>query len=376
VFAVLGLLVMLSAAGCVPRNVLWLPDSSGFVYSSTSGKSLVHYDLAKKSERVIVKDTGTVTLWPALSPDGKRIAVARCVNEEAGGEVKVNIYDLAGKLVQGSKVERWGKRVEKEQESYPVVTILAWAPDGKRIVVFYYTMKPDGADGGTFLYDVKGDTFVRQEGAMPIPFANPFRPDGNGILVFKVKGDQNSFIFLDLAGKEHQVAPPEQSEGDGWVKLLFDNKGVTSSWKGDVATLTRGSAVLSIDTAKLKSSFDPQGSKVPASQPKELLQEFALSGGMLLRILHFDEKDSADGYCRVEAFDPKTEKGRDLLKKIDPVCTLLVDNVASRPPGCMVFPSPDGKHAAIRYSPLESREDRIAVINAKGEVVSDAKAAK
>src|SRR5437867_1417969 len=78
-------LTLASLAGCVPT--VWLPDSSGFIYikpikvaDEPSGQ-LMHFDLAKKTSRVIVKDVGAATTWPALSSDGKRIAVAR----RAGG---------------------------------------------------------------------------------------------------------------------------------------------------------------------------------------------------------------------------------------------------------------------------------------------------
>src|SRR5262245_22533350 len=62
------------ASGCV-NGVGWLPDSSGFVYA-TDRQQLVLFDLKTKSSEVLVANTGTNTYWPAVSPDGKRIAVA------------------------------------------------------------------------------------------------------------------------------------------------------------------------------------------------------------------------------------------------------------------------------------------------------------
>src|SRR5262249_30152201 len=80
-------LALTAGAGCVP-DVAWLPDSSGIVYTTTDWPAtdrdappkrpngrLVHYDLAKKKSRTIA-ETGTDTIQPALSPDGKRAAVA------------------------------------------------------------------------------------------------------------------------------------------------------------------------------------------------------------------------------------------------------------------------------------------------------------
>src|SRR6185369_4601893 len=78
-FAAIGALVL---PGCVPTT--WLPDSSGFLYvkpvaakkagDPPSGQ-LLHYDLKTKNTRVVVNDIGAGTMWPAVSGDGKRVAI-------------------------------------------------------------------------------------------------------------------------------------------------------------------------------------------------------------------------------------------------------------------------------------------------------------
>jgi hypothetical protein len=70
--AIVGLAVL--ASGCV-NGVGWLPNASGFVYP-TNKCQLVLFDLKTKAAKVLVADTGTNTYWPAVSPNGKRIAVA------------------------------------------------------------------------------------------------------------------------------------------------------------------------------------------------------------------------------------------------------------------------------------------------------------
>src|SRR5437879_3110974 len=62
-------------SGCV----VWLPDSSGFIYiTGDKGKigRVVHFDLATKKSRVLMEKIEGV-LQPGLSPDGKQIAVAK-----------------------------------------------------------------------------------------------------------------------------------------------------------------------------------------------------------------------------------------------------------------------------------------------------------
>src|SRR5688572_27588973 len=80
--ALLGLAgLTLLLAGCFP-NVTWLPDGSGFVFTEKGGRRLIHFDLRTKERRVLCDDTKAKTMWPAISPDGKRVAVAHWLREK------------------------------------------------------------------------------------------------------------------------------------------------------------------------------------------------------------------------------------------------------------------------------------------------------
>ncbi len=122
---VVVLVAVLTLPGCVPTS--WLPDSSGFLYvKPVKGKmpfdpptamQLVHFDLQKKAGRVVVQDIGKGTIWPAVSPDGKRIAVAHfkggIARKDEASEpktVQVAVYDFQGKLLKESKVLAWRRR--------------------------------------------------------------------------------------------------------------------------------------------------------------------------------------------------------------------------------------------------------------------------
>src|SRR5688572_1790358 len=63
------------ANGCV-LGVGWLPDSTGFVFTTPKGQ-LVAYDIATKKQRVVLQDPAAITTcWAAISPSGKKIALA------------------------------------------------------------------------------------------------------------------------------------------------------------------------------------------------------------------------------------------------------------------------------------------------------------
>ncbi|HEX5496188.1 MAG TPA: alpha/beta fold hydrolase [Mycobacteriales bacterium] len=71
-----------AADPAVNRHLGWLPDSSGFIFTTNSGREytgVAHYDLATRSWRYrITDDEHDLTGWP--SPDGRRVLVA--VNDD------------------------------------------------------------------------------------------------------------------------------------------------------------------------------------------------------------------------------------------------------------------------------------------------------
>lgn len=133
VLAAILALLPLTATGCFP-GITWLPDSSGFVYSGgKEGEQLMLFDLAKGSPQTLVTDTKSKTLWPTVSPDGKRIAVGRFVHDKKkGGTLQIFIYDLQGQLSQKSSVFPIGDIGDKGGDLIP--TELFWAPNNKIVV--------------------------------------------------------------------------------------------------------------------------------------------------------------------------------------------------------------------------------------------------
>jgi len=78
-FSLLAAVSALAAAGCDDRPVVWLPDSSGFVYVNRIDDhyQLLRYALAKGENRLMVDnyDANFCSGYPGISPDGKKIAL-------------------------------------------------------------------------------------------------------------------------------------------------------------------------------------------------------------------------------------------------------------------------------------------------------------
>jgi hypothetical protein len=225
--------LLLILCGCI-NGVGWLPDSSGFVFTTASGK-LIHYDLKKRAAKVLVEDTKSNTFWPAVSPDGKQIAVARL---EIGGnkkaELQVVVYDFAGKEAHQSPRLPWGTMAKGPPEDINTATQLFWAPDGAKLLVYGSVNATDGTTG---LYDVSAKKAETWERTIPTAFGcTPIRPDGKGFLVAKLTLDTQKlagFDFVDWSGKATRINVDDAaSDKDRILELLWPVLR-TSEWRGN-----------------------------------------------------------------------------------------------------------------------------------------------
>src|SRR5262249_17929643 len=160
----------------------WLPHSGGFVYTVTDWPGvgagdprtetgrLVYYDLAKKAPRVLTK-AAAGTIRPALSPDGRRVVVARvAVVKQQPPTVQVRVWDLDGKETHTSPVFAWGEVPPGEvaDEKY---ARLFWAPRADKVLVY--------ANRATGIYDLHKGQVVMLGAATPAAYGTtPIRPDG------------------------------------------------------------------------------------------------------------------------------------------------------------------------------------------------------
>ncbi len=201
----------LALSGCVPTT--WLPDSSGFIYvkpikgkeanARATGGELIHYDIAKKFGRVVVPDIGPGTLWPAISPDGKRIAVARF--KGAPGQpttVQLVFWDFQGKPLGKSKEMVW-EAAKTKGFSLTSEAMLFWLPKNDMVVVTDMTKT-------TALYNVQTDAMRVLANTMPFAHAGtPILPDGQGVLLVVSEGeikDQKAHLAVaDWNGAEQRI---------------------------------------------------------------------------------------------------------------------------------------------------------------------------
>lgn len=343
--AVAGVLALLTCTGCLP-NVAWMPDSSGFVHCGQGGQVL-HYDLATQKHRVVVQNTGASTIWPALSPDGKRVAVARyLVNKDYSDTLEVIIYDMQGKEIQHSTVFDFTPSNESRPNANGKVTetYLVWSPKTEHIIIM--------AGQHTGLYDVRNDGLMIFDHAWPLVVENtPVRPEGDGFLISRGTNEEEvKFAFVTWEGREYSFATkplPVTGEND-WPRFPFLYH---SRWEGNTAFLKNQANGLRLDTRQNKGSVLTD---LPPDQVGgHLHQQVFFSNRAELRVVR--DPNASEKSLRVE-----------YLEKPDAKPRVLVD----RGEICLVYPSPNKQYVALRCA-ADKKGNLILVVNEKGEFVAE-----
>ena len=342
----LGLASVLLTGCSTPDVILWTPDSSSIIYSDDAGR-LIRYDLTRKARKIIVADTKTDTPWPAISKDGKKLAVANITTSEVKGsreakhKLQLIFYDsLSGEKLSETKVHEYttnlGEPAQRTTEDRQEEAALNWSgPPDKVLVV---------GGSGRWIYDLEKDNFIPIQG-YPFPIYNrPVRPDGKGFLAFFPTKDGDSFVFYDWNGWETSI---------GKWKAKQDEQILHCVWKKNIYQMSTTHRVVSIDTENRKITERQVKPNFLASSG-ELMVAFPFAGSdSQLCVFRQSKKDGGSRY--------HVEIQRPLLKQRKVVVTIQGFHIISS-----LFPSPDNKLVAIRCS-----DKGILVINAEGEIVAN-----
>jgi len=266
----LSLLIVIP--GCV-NGVSWLPDSSGFVFTTDSGK-LVVYDVKTKATRVLVEDTKSSTYWPAVSPDGGRIAVARLRFDDLKSHLQVVVYDLKGKVVHESKSIAWGRSDQKPDDDMNTTTQLFWDPAGNKLLIYGSIHTRYGTTG---IYDMNSGATTLFERTVPSVYGvTPIRPDGKGFVLAKLsnKGEKlEELMWVDWQGKVKPVRAAFELKNDDQQTQLVWPVLRWSAWDGNMAIATTPAGRTRIDTVKaqaIRHEPDLVTAKLPALQLYQL----------------------------------------------------------------------------------------------------------
>jgi hypothetical protein len=369
----LWLSLLIVIPGCV-NGVGWLPDSSGFVFTTDRGQ-LVLYDIATTTARVLVEDTKSNTYWPAVSPDGAKIAVARLrFDDRRQSHLQVVVYDRKGKVLNESKSLSWGSSDQKPDDDMSTTTQLFWGPAGKKLLIYGSIHSFYGTTG---LYDLDSGATTLFEKAVPSVYGGtPVRPDGKGFLLAKLRNNEenpedkiskNDLILEKLlwVNWQGEIKP---------VRARFDlNKDVVqmqliwpvlrwSAWDGNVAAATTPAGRTRIHTVLAEATLQPVARGATSFEKETIWMQHTLPTGIQVLVLT-PTAETADKKpfhtSRTITWDPKSTKQLALVAEAE-------DHLVG------LFPAPDLKHVVFRFWEGDRRgphADMIYVINAQGAVV-------
>ncbi len=362
-----GIIALLAvmAGGCLPLEVSWLPDSSGFIYPEVADRrftkiTLKHYDLGTRKEQVIVQDAGTA--FPGVSHDGQMFAEARVIGpgNQPPFVLELVIRDLAGKVLEKlPPVKLVGdfRKLEGDDERRRGGTTAAFfAPDDQKLVSF---VQANDEESGIVLYDRKAGKAIRVPDRFPLCVAgSPIRSDGAGVLALK---SWHELVFIDWNGKERAIAGGGLPEDLVWTRPCPQSR-----WEGRIAILEGPKNTALIDTEKLTLTIKPRPARL-LNADEVVHSRYAFADGTELRWI-----SDTGNVLRLEILKEKEDAARVLVTELDPITPL-----GGRPTITTITASPDGKLAAVRHS--VSRDYRpgntILVINAAGEILHEVKQA-
>jgi hypothetical protein len=346
--AVFASLLAAGSGGCIPPGIAWFPDSSGFVYTGGKDKKqLMVFEVGQKKGRALPVKAGSPA-WPAVSPDGKRIAVAwvKMGDRLTSDMLTVLVVDRTGKVVHRSRdFKDWLLRGEILQ--------VWWSPRGDKLLI--------SDERWARLYDLKTEKLTRLPGPAVTFGTTAVRPDGKAFLVHDWKG----YRLVDWDGKAQAIKPGFSAllfkdEPDERAQMLRFPLFTDSGWDGPIASVTGLGSRFRIDTGRLSLAKDDV--KTPRIHYPYLRRSYSFPSGVAVRAVDPIEASVEGGSPRIELVRP-SKPPQVLVKKAH--CLLF-------------FPSPDGKLVAMRWAGdlyntfgASEKEDRIVVISARGEVVAD-----
>jgi hypothetical protein len=366
-------------AGCEGPGggVTWLPDSSGFVVTGpgasglepehkgrhAKGYSLHLFDVVSKTNMTVLADSGTCTVCPAVSPDGKLIALGR-----------LEVYAHKPAMLHLIFVDRKGNEQKRSPPFLVCPTPDSVGPDGEPVdtrpalgstwlvwETAHDKLIVAGKEFGTAIYDPVTNQLRRLGGVAPGVYGGTaVPPDGRGLLTLTLSGEETVRMNLvEWDGTRHAIVldlpvnRPKMS-----IQPPVPNKQFPSRWEASTAVVTGPRGTFRIDTALRVATFEPSAQEEMRGGRKKLVRQHEFPDTLNLLRLYSERTHSIDGgtkkptiWVAVELFDPRLNQTHTVLPKISPLLDVDV--------------APNGRLVALRA------ESQIRVVDSRGQVVAD-----
>jgi len=227
--------------------VSWFPDSSGLVYS-LQDDIYVHWMKPPSPPRAI-RTGGRRFLFPTWSPDGSYIAFLETTQ---AGLFSVNIVKS-----DGTGWRSLGTTAVNTLEVNLCPEIMAWSPDGTKLLVDY--------GQPAFVYYLAGGTPIQVGGSGSVS-SHRWAPDGQE-LAFKGEGGGLWLIKADGSEKRPLVteAIDEFAWGPGRRLIVYNTikaGGLNNLWVMNVDREERHQVTVGDPYVELAPAWTPEGSRI------------------------------------------------------------------------------------------------------------------
>jgi hypothetical protein len=227
--------------------VVWLPDSSGFLFTAPFGANqkhveIFHFNLSDGRIRHVTQSS-TATRIPAISPDGEQFALIRATAAATSVTVQIDIFDLSGRRIRAS--DPLSLAADNQGLSSTTCDSAGiWSPKGRHILFWFLNPGPRRGGGWfDFGYDppeLHFGEYDLQSGktqeiqVMPIVSlhyigVSPISDDDRGFLATPIDKEKQMtlmpfpLLFVEWDGTQHQIKASPEAQGrlaSSWVSLL------------------------------------------------------------------------------------------------------------------------------------------------------------
>lgn len=357
------MLLIAGMSGCtLQQNVMWLPDSSGFLYPENGGHRISRYDLGTKKVETVIVETGIDCTNPAMNRAGDRIALAKYEVtglEETKEELireQIVIFDLEGKEVQRLPLREVRRKLKPRDAVVPVEKQQGKNETRPSDVPLFWSGPCDRLLAGMTLYNLRTGTWKELK-VSPLPIflggifgigqlAGPSERGFLGLVPPQETPKEERLVFVNWEGEisEFQGSPPSK-----FLAVSFE-------WEGGTGKFSTAEGSHLYDTERMTYTFVPDSSpKLTSADERSWIYEFP-STSVILKLFSVEVKDGPAQACLV-SIDPKTKRETGIVS-------------SGTWEEMRFYPAPDGRKVAVRgKSVKDDKQEMILIVDEGGKVL-------
>ncbi len=357
----LPMMLLAAQKACIPEHVVWNGGELVYTHTEEGRTSLRRLD-SEGRRQMLVEKLDFQAATPAVSPDGKRIALVEAEALGPRARLRVHIFDSEGKPLGESPPWEW-TFAEEPGDGAASRTAAWWSPDGERLLVL---CSNEFASYTFASREFKAYANVKLSLFGALMFSSPIMPDGQTFLaqpreaVGEAADADSQVVLVDWQGKLRLIEEAEEEaggdDGSGASDILPVGAGHVM---GEYRFIQpKGYSVFNYSTGAISVLPDAFAAKLFAAAAGAKAKVFAPtpSGEAIVCARPNGMSDSRFAIVRVAP----GEEEEILVADAAPVL-LTVEFV----------PAPDGRRLAVQYRVPATESRRLLMLDSVGKKLFD-----